>query len=72
MACKVFIQGEIAGLGISIGDFVKVVLKIVALKKEVEKMLGAADDRYLPALHALSQVETLVSKCVMTAQSLYL
>jgi len=74
-ACRAFLQRLEVEVGMSVGDFVKVVLKIVAVTKELERAL-MADTAFagqtIPLLHVLSQVEPMVAKYVMTSQSLYL
>jgi hypothetical protein len=69
--CKHFLQVRIKEtMDISLGDFVKIVLKIVAAKKEIEKV--AQDCHWLSLLQKLQDVEPMISKFVMTSQSLYL
>jgi superfamily II RNA helicase len=67
--CKYFIQGKIADLGISIGDFNKAMLKIVTISKEWIKVFEDLGE--VSIVHRLSQIEGMVLKYVTTSQSLY-
>ena len=67
--CKAFVQQRLLReRDISLGDFVKIILKIVAMKKELEN----ASQNKPELLYVLSKIEGLVSKFIMTSQSLYL
>ena len=80
--CKAFVQQRLLReRDISLGDFVKIILKIVAMKKELEnatQLCGGVDTEFIQVyskiefLHVLSKIEGLVSKFIMTSQSLYL
>jgi superfamily II RNA helicase len=71
MDCRWFIQEKLGKeLDVSIGDFVKIVLKMIAMTKELERFAILHNDIGLQ--HKLSQIEGLVSKYIMTSQSLYL
>ena len=68
--CRAFVQQRLNDMEVSLGDFVKMVLKIVAIKKELEQICA---DRGLVALQAkLQDMELGISKFIMTSQSLYL
>jgi hypothetical protein len=67
--CKELIQTEIADLGISIGDFTKAMLKIVAITRELAKVADEGGETDFA--HRLHQIEGLVLKYVTTSQSLY-
>ena len=69
LECKQLIQTEIAGHGISIGDFNKAMLKIVAMTRELAKV--AEERGETDFLFRLNQIEGLVLKYVTTSQSLY-
>jgi superfamily II RNA helicase len=64
-SCKYFIQQKVAD--ISVGDFTKVILKIVAIVHEIEK--ASADN--IELLYTCSQVEPLLLKYIATIKSLY-
>ena len=68
-ACKVFIQEQLASMGISVGDFTKAMLKISTMAKELSTAAEMAGE--LECLHKLSQVDELILKYVTTSQSLY-
>lgn len=68
VACKYFVQTRLNELDMSLGDFVKVVLKLVAACKELS--VAAASSVQLQ--HKLAQADILLSKFIMTSQSLYL
>lgn len=70
--CKYFLQTQLKEtLDMSLGDFVKVILKIVAAKKELERV-AQEDNRWLHLLNKLQEIEPMVSKFLMTSQSLYI
>jgi len=64
-SCKYFIQQKVAD--ISVGDFTKVILKIVAIVHEIEK--ASVDN--IELLYTCSQVEPLLLKYIATIKSLY-
>jgi hypothetical protein len=66
-SCKYFIQQKVAEKNISVGDFTKVILKIVAIVHEIEK--ASTDNTEL--LYTCSQVEPLLLKYIATIKSLY-
>jgi len=69
--CRLFLQKRmIEERNISIGDFVKIVLKMMAIRKEWERV--AEKEEQVSFLHKLSQVDALICKYVATCQSLYL
>jgi hypothetical protein len=70
LACRRFIQGDVADKGISLGDFNKAMMKIATIGKEVAKV--AEEFGHIELLHKLSKIDGLVFKYVTTAQSLYL
>jgi replicative superfamily II helicase len=68
--CKYFLQKQIYDKEISIGEFIKVILKISTITKEfmnVSEELGEIE-----FLYKLNQIEPLILKYIMTTQSLYL
>lgn len=70
LACRQFIQGDVADKGISVGDFNKAMMKIATIGKELAKVAEEAGQ--IELLHKLSKIDGLVFKYVTTAQSLYL
>jgi hypothetical protein len=70
LACRHFIQGDVADKGISVGDFNKAMMKIATIGKELGKVAEEAGQ--IELLHKLSKIDGLVFKYVTTAQSLYL
>lgn len=70
LACRHFIQGDVADKGISVGDFNKAMMKIATIGKELAKVAEEAGQ--IELLHKLSKIDGLVFKYVTTAQSLYL
>jgi superfamily II RNA helicase len=70
LACRSFIQGDVAEKGISVGDFNKAMMKIATIGKELSKVAEEAGQ--IELLHKLSKIDGLVFKYVTTAQSLYL
>lgn len=67
MECKYFVQTRLPEVDMSLGDFVKVVLKLVAACKELAVAVSSVQLQ-----HKLSQADILLSKFIMTSQSLYL
>ena len=67
--CKLFIQNDVAGMSISIGDFTKAMLKIVTITKEFMNISETIGN--IELMHKLNQIEGLVLKYVTTSQSLY-
>jgi hypothetical protein len=69
VSCKYLIQTKIIGeKEISIGDFVKAILKIVAIVNEIEK--GCLDNVEL--LYTCSFIKPMILKYITTSQSLYI
>ena len=68
--CRALLQTQVAEVGLSLGDFVKAVLKVVAAKKELESI--TVDQGWVELQHLLSQVDERMLKFIMTNQSLYL
>jgi superfamily II RNA helicase len=68
--CRALLQTQVAEVGLSLGDFVKAVLKVVAAKKELESI--AVEQGWVELQHLLSQVDERMLKFIMTNQSLYL
>jgi len=68
-ACKVFIQGYLQEMNISIGDFSKAILKIVAIIKEL--ILVCEKSNELHCLSKLVNIENNILKYVATTRSLY-
>lgn len=69
--CKFFIQEQLNNRGISLGDFTKGCLKIVAISKELEKVLSTINN-YLILSQKFGQIERLLCKFIVTSQSLYI
>lgn len=67
--CKIFIENEIKSISISIGDFTKAMLKIVAITKEWITVCEITNN--VEAQHKFSQIDSMILKYVMTSQSLY-
>ena len=65
--CKWILQGELAEIGVSVGDFTKAILKIAVIVKEFQTI--AEED--LTFLTNLKGVEGMLLKYVATNQSLY-
>jgi hypothetical protein len=68
--CKWFIQTRLFEKGISIGDFVKSVMKVSVCAKEwssIAEQIGAIE-----LLHKLSMIDGMILKYVTTSQSLYI
>ena len=66
-ACSRFLQTLLEECEIGAGDFVKIILKITAMKKELEKVVESVSLQFV-----LSQIDELICKFVATSQSLYL
>jgi len=69
MECKRFIQNDVAGFGISVGDFTKALLKISTIARELSIVADLACETAFQ--HKMSQVDSKILKYVTTAQSLY-
>ena len=67
--CKYFIQTAVSNKSISIGDFTKAMMKIVAIAKEWITVFESIHK--IDSLHLLSQIDNMILKFVMTSQSLY-
>jgi hypothetical protein len=67
--CKWFIQTRLSEKGISIGDFVKAVIKISTIAKELSTI--AEQTGNVELLHKLTQIDGKILKYVTTSQSLY-
>ncbi len=65
--CRAFIQNEIP---VSVGDFVKAILKISALSKELRAL--ALNAGFVRFADQLEKIDPLILKYVATTQSLYL
>ena len=70
--CKRFINMNLSGKGISIGDFAKGMLKIATISRELSTLgnLSFCKDK-IEWLNKLSQIEPLILKYIITNQSLY-
>lgn len=68
--CKWFVQTRLFEKGISIGDFVKSVMKVSVISKELSNMAEKMGNVEL--LHKLSMIDGKILKYVTTSQSLYL
>lgn len=66
--CKYFIQERILARGISVGDFVKAMLKISNIARELGAMVG---ETHVEFAHKLSQVDARILKYIVNMQSLY-
>ena len=67
--CKWFIRSRLSEKGISIGDFVKAVIKISTIAKELSTI--AEQTGNMDLLHKLTQIDRKILKYVTTSQSLY-
>jgi len=67
--CKWFIRSRLSEKGISIGDFVKAVMKISTIAKELSTI--AEQTGNMDLLHKLTQIDGKILKYVTTSQSLY-
>ena len=67
--CKMFIENEIKSISISIGDFTKAMLKIVAITKEWIHVFEITNN--IDAQHKFSLIDSMILKYIMTSQSLY-
>jgi len=70
-ACRNFIIERLETREISLGDFVKAILKICAIGKEWRAMCQAEGDQYIELEHKLSKMDGLLLKYITTSQSLY-
>jgi len=68
-ACKMFIQGRIAEIGISVGDFTKAMLKISTIAKEWSAVAESAGE--IACVYKLSKIDGMILKYITTSQSLY-
>jgi len=68
--CKYFIQTRLKETEISLGDFTKVVLKIIVIVKELQSVAEFTNN--LSFLTSLKAIEPLLLKYVATNQSLYI
>ena len=68
-ACKAFIQGYLQEMNISIGDFSKAILKVVAIIKEMILVCEKSNELY--CLSKLVNIENNILKYVATTRSLY-
>lgn len=66
-ACSQFLQSLLEDCEIGAGDFVKIILKIIAIKKEMERNVSSVSLQFV-----LSQIDELICKFIATSQSLYL
>jgi superfamily II RNA helicase len=66
--CRAIIQG-IEARGFSLGDFAKMLLKIVATAREVESMAQVIEDVELQ--HTMVQIPELLLKYIVTAQTIW-
>ena len=67
--CKYFIQNSIYEKEISLGDYVKSILKISAIAKELSNMCEKIGN--IEFLHKLSKIDDLILKYIVMNQSLY-
>jgi len=67
--CKYFIQSRLQEKGISVGDFVKAILKISTITKELSSV--AEEYGKIELLNKLSKIDGLILKYVTMSQSLY-
>ena len=67
--CKYFIQNSIGEKEISLGDYVKSILKISAIGKDIGNMCEKIGN--LELLHKLSKIDDLILKYIIINQSLY-
>ena len=67
--CKFFVQNTIQEKDISLGDFLKSILKISAIGKDIGNMCEKIGN--LELLHKLSKIDDLILKYIIINQSLY-
>ena len=67
--CKMFVQNLTSTKGISIGDFVKGVLKIVTISRELMNI--CLHSEHVEFQYKLTQIEPMILKYITMAQSLY-
>jgi superfamily II RNA helicase len=67
--CKYFIQSRLQEKGISVGDFVKAILKISTIVNELSSV--AEEYGKIELLNKLSKIDGLILKYVTMSQSLY-
>ena len=70
LECKQIIQIQIKEKGISIGDFVKAILKIATVAREVSSVCELTGE--IECMNKLNEVDGLILKYITTAQSLYI
>lgn len=71
MECRRFIVDRLETREISLGDFVKAILKICAIGKEWRAMCQTEGDQYVELEHKLSKLDSMLLKYITTSQSLY-
>ena len=67
--CKFFVQNTIQEKDISLGDFLKSILKISAIGKDIGNMCEKFGN--IELLHKLSKIDDLILKYIIINQSLY-
>jgi hypothetical protein len=70
--CKYTVQTILMKRGISLGDFIKAVLKIGVIVKEFIGVCEMMGDISVGLLHKLNEIEPMIMKYVATSQSLYI
>ena len=70
--CKYTVQTILSKRGISLGDFIKAVLKIGVIVKEFIGVCEMMGDTSVGLLHKLNEIEPMIMKYVATSQSLYI
>jgi hypothetical protein len=67
--CKYFIQERVLARGISVGDFVKAMLKISNIARELGAMVG---ETHVDFVYKMSQIDARILKYIVNMQSLYI
>lgn len=70
--CKYFIENVLFGKNISLGDFIKAILKISAINKEIKNIFENMIINKTDFLYKISKIDNLIMKYVAINQSLYL
>lgn len=70
--CKYFIETYLSEKNISLGDFIKAILKISAINKEMVNIFENIITHRVDLLHKISKIDELIMKYVALNQSLYL
>ena len=69
VSCKNIIQNYLQVKSISVGEFLKAILKISAISKEL--IIICENEGFVDLHHKLSQIDAMMLKYICTNQSLY-